>query len=112
MATAFTYFDTRSVVLRTLQELGLAVAEFARLQSDSPVPAWLLQRRLKGDRPLRIDEAQRLENLCRELRSLHEESALPINFRDASRVRAILVARRMADGAGQRALGCDGSDPI
>ncbi len=104
MATAFTYFDSRSVILRTLQELHLRVTDLARLQTDNPIPAWLIQRSLKGDRPLQIDEARRLEQLCRELRSLHEEAQFPINYKDAERVREILQQRQFSS-AGARALG-------
>ncbi len=112
MATGWAFFDARSIIQRTLIELRLSIGDLARLQTDAPLGRATLERVLRGERLLQNDEAQLLETLCSELRALHAEAQFPINYRDAQRVREILLARRMFSDtgmtAGVRALGCNG----
>ncbi len=94
MASAFPVFDSRSIVLRTISDLRMSIAQFANCQYENRIPRWTLERILNGSRSLDRAEATQLAKFCKELHELQrvfgDDHGISPDWRDHVAVQSTL----------------------
>jgi hypothetical protein len=94
-------FDERTQINEILREYNVSISAFTRLQHETTLNRWTVERLLNGER-LGQYETSSLLKLAHELKALQDSFAdsfgpLPLDWNDTNSIRACLARRREQD---------------
>jgi hypothetical protein len=102
----FAKFDQRNLILEILRKYDISIAAFSRLQFETSLGRWTVERILNGDRQDQ-SETEKLYRLAKCIQDLQEHFPVPLNWDESFVVRDILKQRY----AGQDNLVFNPADP-
>ena len=94
-------FDERTQINEILRQYNVSISAFTRLQHETSLNRWTVERLLNGER-LDQYETSSLLRLAHELKDLQDSFAdsfgpLPLDWNDTNSIRACLARRREQD---------------
>jgi hypothetical protein len=85
----FARFDQRSLILEILRKHDISIGSFSRLQFETDLPRWTVERILNGDRLDQSDTAK-LYRLAKCIDDLAQRFPVPLDWTEAATLRDIL----------------------
>jgi hypothetical protein len=86
----FAKFDQRSLILDILRRFDISIAAFSRLQFETHLNRWTVERLLNGDR-LDQTETAKLYRLAKCIEDLQAHFPVPLNWDESDSIRRALA---------------------